>query len=250
MALLPLAGALVLLMVDSAIELAFISSMVGYLHRSGANQYPFEYQGTYATVHAKPAGLLLNQGHTSNGAVGTALVAIGFGGFLILWMQRQRERKVTLLYGHWQEIQLTRPQNSSQRPCRLFLAYTILTVLSVLLTLSALAYTFAVTNQTKGQTIDKTLAARIQGTKYPQDQWTPEAWTKAVLGLPVTSDKDAKYLRHWLRVMEGWKWNLIPMFLLGLLVASLSGMAYWQTVKEQQQSKQTTTNTRQVRSGL
>lgn len=108
------------------------------------------------------------------------------------------------------------------RPSRIFLAYTVFTVLSFFLTLSALAYTFAVTNQTKGQSIDKAVAVQFQHHAYPLDHWTPENWTKALLGLPLTSDKDAKYLRGWLRVIEGWKWNLIPMFLIGLLVASLS----------------------------
>ncbi len=95
MSLIPLGVALVLLMIDSAIELALVSSMVGYLHRSGANKYPFALDnGTIVQVNAKPAGLLLNEGHTSNGAAGTALVLICFGGFLVLSMQRQRERKV------------------------------------------------------------------------------------------------------------------------------------------------------------
>jgi hypothetical protein len=81
-------------MVDSAISLAMISSMVGYLHRSGANRYPFKYGPGPASVPAKPAGLMLNQGHTSNGASGTALVGICFGGFLVLWLEKRRARKV------------------------------------------------------------------------------------------------------------------------------------------------------------
>ena len=72
--------------------------MVSYLHRSGANKYSFDLgDGTLATINAKPAGLLLNEGHTSNGAAGTALVLICFGGFLVLWLQRQRERNVELI---------------------------------------------------------------------------------------------------------------------------------------------------------
>ncbi len=95
MRLLPLGVALVVLMIDSAIELAFVSSMVGYLHRSGANKYPFDTDtGTSVVINAKPAGLLLNEGHTSNGAAGTALVLVCFGGFLVLWMQRRRVQKV------------------------------------------------------------------------------------------------------------------------------------------------------------
>ena len=102
--MLPLLWALVLLMIDSAIELAFVSSMVGYLHRSGANEYPFTLAtGSLAFVGAKPKGLLLNEGHTSNGAAGTALILICFGGFLVLWRERRRERKVMFISGDYQE---------------------------------------------------------------------------------------------------------------------------------------------------
>lgn len=104
--------------------------------------------------------------------------------------------------------------------------YTIFTVLSWILTLAALAYTFAVTNQTKGQSIDKAVAIQSQGENYPLDNWSPENWTKALLALPLVSSTDANYLSHWLHVIEGWKWNLIPMFLLGLLVASLTVKEY------------------------
>jgi hypothetical protein len=90
-----LGWALVLLMIDAAIELALISSMVGYLHRSGANQYPFiSDDGSLAFINAKPKGLLLNEGHTSNGASGTALILVCFGGFLVLWHERRRGRRV------------------------------------------------------------------------------------------------------------------------------------------------------------
>ncbi|KAH8807294.1 hypothetical protein F5884DRAFT_856878 [Xylogone sp. PMI_703] len=197
--------ALLVLLVDSAIELAFISSMVGYLHRSGANQYPFNLDdGTSALINAKPKGLQVNQGHTSNGAAGTALVLICFGGALVLWLQRREDRK------------------GGRRLSPLFVVYTVFTILSTLLTLSALAYTFAITNDTKGQSIDKNIAARFQSHAYPLDKWTPETWTKALLALPVTSSRDANYLRHWLRVMEGWKWNLIPMFIINICVSVAS----------------------------
>jgi len=212
MNILTLGAALIVLLIDSAIELALISSMVGYLHRSGANTYAFgpvttnSGGSTVGYLNAKPKGLLLNEGHTSNGAAGTALVLICFGGFLTLWWQRRRERI-----------------NTNQRPSRIFLTYTIFTILSFLLTLVALAYTFAVTNSTRGQHINLDVALQYQGDAYPLDKWTPENWTKALLEVAISTN-DASYLRHWLHVIVGWKWNLIPMFLIGLVVASLSVM--------------------------
>jgi hypothetical protein len=97
-------------------------------------------------------------------------------------------------------------------------------VLSFLLTTAALAYTFAVTHQTNEQSIDQSVAAQYQGDAYPLDKWTPANWTKALLALPLAREVDASYLRHWLHVMTGWKWNLVPMFLISLVVAVLSVM--------------------------
>jgi hypothetical protein len=105
------------------------------------------------------------------------------------------------------------------------LAHTVLTVLSFLLTLSALAATFAVSNNTSGQSIDKAVAAKNQGSGYPLDKWTPGTWTEALLALPIADAKDADYLEGWLKVMKGNKFNLIPLFLIGLVVAVLSVMA-------------------------
>lgn len=85
MTLLLLGITLVLLMVDSAIELAFISNIVGYLHRSGANQYPFvSDNSTSSIINAKPAGLLLNKGHISNRAAVASLIVVCFSSFLVL----------------------------------------------------------------------------------------------------------------------------------------------------------------------
>jgi len=85
-------------MIDSAIELAFLSSMVGYLHRSGANQYSFnDLNGDTFLINAKPKGLNFNEGHTSNGAAGISLVLICCGEFLVLWKERLRERNICAL---------------------------------------------------------------------------------------------------------------------------------------------------------
>ena len=85
--------ALLVLLLASAIELALISSMVGYLHRSGANEYPFEYQGATYTIHSKPVGLLLNEGHTSNGAAGSGII-FSLAGLALCWKVKQARRRV------------------------------------------------------------------------------------------------------------------------------------------------------------
>lgn len=63
---------LVLLMIDAIIELSFISSMVAWLHSTAGGEFEViapESQDTLSfNLHGKPKNLLLNQGHTSNGA--------------------------------------------------------------------------------------------------------------------------------------------------------------------------------------
>jgi hypothetical protein len=85
--------ALILLGIDAAIELALLSSMVGYLHRSGANEYPVRglQSGSIVLINAKPHGLGTNEGHLSNGAAGTALVLICLIGSGVWFMERRRQ---------------------------------------------------------------------------------------------------------------------------------------------------------------
>lgn len=104
-----------------------------------------------------------------------------------------------------------------------------MTVLSAALTLAALIYTFVVTAQTNNQTIDLAVAAANPEPKmYPLDQWTPENWFIAVLALPLAHESDRHTIEQHLRLMRGWRWNLIPLFILGVLVALL---AVWELVR-------------------
>ncbi|RDW61373.1 hypothetical protein BP5796_11265 [Coleophoma crateriformis] len=210
---LPLVVSLLVLMVDAAIQLALISSMVGYLHRSGANEYPFSYNGTSVVVNAKPKGLLLNEGHTSNGAAGSALVLVCFGGFFMIWWLRRRAAR------------------NVRKPSYLFVAYTAVSVLALVLTLVALSWTFALTNQTSGQQIDQLIASTSQHHAYPADEWTPGTWTDALLALPLIDEKDVSYLKHWRHVMNGWKWNAIPLFLVETVAVAFICLTFWEDWK-------------------
>jgi hypothetical protein len=57
--------------------------------------------------------------------------------------------------------------------------------------------------------------------KYPVDSWTPENWYKEVLNLPLAEDKDRTIIAYVLRIMRGWKYNLIAFFLVGFVLSSL-----------------------------
>jgi len=190
---------------DAIISLAFLSTMVAFLHTSGGGPYKIAYPaGKTFEMHGEPLKLLTNHGHTTNGAGGTAVVLIGFGGLIALIMEHKSRKK----YG---------------KSSGLFTAWVIFVVLSWLLVLVALIYTYVLQAQTGKQVIDRAvLAANPFPEKYPLDSWTPENWYKEVLNLPLVEDKDRTIIAYVLRIMRGWKYNLIAFFLVGLVLSCLS----------------------------
>lgn len=104
-----------------------------------------------------------------------------------------------------------------------FYFWTLFTVLSWLLTLGALVYTFVVTVQTDAQGIDFAVAENNAFPKvYPDDQWTPENWLSNVLQLPLANEADADQIRFHLQIMRGWRWNLVVMLGLGFVLMDLA----------------------------
>ena len=97
-------------------------------------------------------------------------------------------------------------------------------LLSTLFTLSALIFTFTVTNETSGQTIDPSLAKANQ--HYPADKWTPETWYKALLKTPIADPNKRSDIRTHVHLMEAWRWVLIPLFLadVAALAAAVMGV--------------------------
>lgn len=215
---LALKAAIALLMIDSIIELSFISSMVSWLHRRAGRDFFITHSDSTFPLHGKPEFLLVDQGHTSNGAAGTAFVLIGVGGILALYLRKFK----------------------AGRPVYYF--WVAMTVLSMLLTLAALIYTFLITSNHSGQHIDADLAASLDNkpypnmVPYPSDEWTPENWFAAVLELPLANGKDRNDIESHLKVMKGWRSNLIPMFILGLVVSALALAESFVRRKEERES--------------
>jgi hypothetical protein len=212
---------LALLMIDAIIELAFISSMVRWLHYTAGGQFevivPETQDKMSFSLHGKPKNLLLNQGHTSNGAAGTAFVLVGLGGILVLTLRHRVSTN-----GRW-----------AKHVSNSYIAWLISTILTALLTLAALAYTFSVTAATRGQSIDIATAASLDNrpypnyVAYPKDDWTPETWFEAVLQLTLVDSSQRSDIEHHLTIMRAWKWNLIPLFLLGLMLSVVAVLEAW-----------------------
>ncbi|KAK5214775.1 hypothetical protein LTR72_012102 [Exophiala xenobiotica] len=188
-----------ILIVDGLLEVGMIGEMVGFLHDRAGKFFTINASSDPFDIHGKPKNLLVDQGHTSNGAAGTAVILIGLGGFMTLWLEKRRACHSAI-----------------------FIFWVVMTWLSATLTLSALIYVNVVVAQTDNQSIELSVAeAHPDPQRYPLDKWTPDNWFKALLALPLAHDGDRGTLRYHLRLISG-RWNLIPLFVVGAAVALLA----------------------------
>jgi len=111
-----------------------------------------------------------------------------------------------------------------------------------MLTIGALGYVFAVTNAHNGQTIDVAVAKTLRNqAKYPLDTWTPQNWFTAVLKLDLADASVRSDISHHLRIMRGWQYNLIPMFIIQLFATILIVLDFMIRRKARPHSKQYST---------
>ncbi|KAI1798791.1 hypothetical protein F4811DRAFT_547130 [Daldinia bambusicola] len=197
--------AVALLMVDSAIELAFVSSMVAWLHRTASKGFSFNHDGSTYRLAGEPMHIMTDQGHTSNGAAGTAFVIVGLGGILAFALRH---------------LSLNRHDGRGTFARSVYYLWVSLNIPAFMLTTGALAYVFAVTNAHEGQSIDVALATSLDGSRYPLEYWTPQNWFSAILQLDIVDARGD--IENHLRVMRGWQYNLIPMFIIQLGVTILA----------------------------
>jgi len=241
---------LAILAMDCLLEVGFIGSMVGYLHQAHKD-VPFAIAASESTpqfgLFPKPAHLLVNQGHTSNGAAGTALILVSLLGSIVLYLEKRGRKRSDSVYTH---VRTTSDGagNTHTRKSRvlahdfgwLYPTWMVFTILSFLLTMSALIYTFVVTHETDSSRshIDLSVAASTYAQRtgtvfpYPDDKWTPENWYKAMLKLQFVDEAQKGDIRTHVRLMEGWRWNLIVLFLLGLSVMGVAVMGWVERRRE------------------
>lgn len=67
--------------------------------------------------------------------------------------------------------------------------------------------------------------------RYPDGRWTLENWYAAVLRLPLVSQGDRDAIAWNLRLMRGWRWNLIALSVLGVILAALVLAELWRLRK-------------------
>ncbi|KAI3397406.1 hypothetical protein diail_10737 [Diaporthe ilicicola] len=191
-----------LLMVVSIIELSLISATVGFLSQRAKGTFDVESNGSTFPISGEPADLIVDQGHTSNGASGTAFIIIGCCGFLALWLRSRPSYHTKSSAGLFSRVWY-----------RLWLGFN---APALLLTLGALAFTFAVANAHKGQRIDLSVAKGLNGDAYTAQKWTPQNWFDALLKLDLASHTDRNDVQRIYRISRGWQYNLIPFFIVQL----------------------------------
>ena len=207
-------GAIALLMVDGLMEMSFIASMVSWLHLRAGGDFIINHpsEGPFP-LHGKPEGLLADQGHASNGAGGTALIAIGLGGILALVLRNRQVKRTGSLHGFVSGF---------------YNFWLTMTVLSAIYSLVCLIYTMVLTYGHNHQGINIDVAAGLNNRPYPNYEayplleWTPQNWYTAVLRLPVADQSDYDDIHHHLVLMKAWQWNLVPLTVIGLVVTGLA----------------------------
>jgi hypothetical protein len=105
-------------------------------------------------------------------------------------------------------------------------ALTVLLFLALLFTLSAFIFVFIVTYQTTGQHIREPVASNTIGINYPEFQWTPETWFKAVLDLPLANEAKRNDIHDKVTNMVAWRWMLLPVFLVDVVAFGIAMIAW------------------------
>ncbi|KAJ2975254.1 hypothetical protein NQ176_g5619 [Zarea fungicola] len=195
-----------LFMVDCLIEMSFIASMVSWVARN-FKSFEILHGGSSFQLFGKPLQMVGDQGHAANGVAGTGIIVVGIFGFIALWLRNK-------------------PDYHSSRLSNIFYKFWLyVSTLAFVYTLATLAYVFAVTNMHHGTTIDIAVASALKPTqKYPDDTWTPQGWFGAMLKLDLAKQSDRNEISLHLRLMKGWLFNMIPVFILHLAITVLMWM--------------------------
>jgi hypothetical protein len=105
-------------------------------------------------------------------------------------------------------------------------ALAILLCLAIFFTLSAFIFVFVVTYQTTGQHIRGPVASNTIGINYPEFNWTPETWFKAVLDLPLADEAQRTDMHGKVTIMVAWRWMLLPILLVDVVAFGFATMAW------------------------
>ncbi|KAI0515072.1 hypothetical protein F5B22DRAFT_646949 [Xylaria bambusicola] len=188
-----------LLLLDAVVEVAFAGSSLTWLGKlaSGHKAFHFTAFGGKHHLAAIPRNFIGYQLYLCNVASVTAFFFVGVLGFISLWL-----RNLTQYRTGW----FAKFSRYS------YYTWVIMVGPSLVLTTAALACVFTEASHETGHHIDTALAIKLNGSPYNRGTWTPQSWFSAVLELQLLRDRE-DIVKH-LTLMEGWKYNLIDLFVL------------------------------------
>lgn len=221
-------------MIDAIIEFSLVSDSLAWLSGRASESFEVANRGSIYSLHGRPAHEYSSPIYTSLAAALAAFILIGLGGILCFSLQSRpnlwRQRWAHVVYTLW----------------------IVLLNWSAALTLGALTYTWIANDKNNGGSIDlDELSQGKRGTDpssivYPVGSWTPEHWLNAVLQLDLVHAADRDDIARQLAVLRGWRINLMPLFIVGLVV---SIFGHWDAVQRRnklKKSKMTTNDNNQA----
>ncbi|KAI0532649.1 hypothetical protein GGR58DRAFT_522627 [Xylaria digitata] len=199
---------LALLIINSILAISLVSTSIVWLNSLRHKVFYFFADGSRHHLSGLPHFFVIDQLYTVNGAAATSLT-IGIWGIVSLWLRNLTQYRT----GDFAKF---------SRYC--YYLWVSFNVPALLLTNVSLIYIFAITNAQAGQKIDTELAVELNGSPYFEGTWTPQSWLSAVLGLKLVRDRED--IENQLKLMEAWRYNLIPMFVIHLTETALVFMDY------------------------
>ena len=212
-----------ILTVDALIEVGFVSSTVGFLHNRAGRTFTIDWPNQSFVLNGKPTGILVNQGHISIGAAGTALVLVGVLGVVAMYWERRAVHQVSLSSARFPRHRRQGRSKEMTASCRTHhpaiprsssgSGWPALSLLSALLTFSALVYMYPCRNPPNRHPIHLSLHRKPKcRPTLPTRSSTGHPRTGSMLCWPCrwANKSDRSDIQMHFRLMRGWRWNLIP----------------------------------------
>ncbi|KAH8904651.1 hypothetical protein BR93DRAFT_970588 [Coniochaeta sp. PMI_546] len=210
--------ALGLVWFDGVLELALAESCLWWIHDGAAGPYHVSNPsggGTF-TMTSQPQHMLFELTRAAS-AAGILAFVVATAGIVALQLRKSRFRERTwaaVWYRAWPYVS------------GVFAMYT----LAVTIALNVL------TNMHDHQMINVSVSADLgEGVKYPLDSWTlPNFYAAVKMLLEGTPDQTGTVntINAHLRTMLGWRWNLVPLVVLQVVLSILTWLEFRQWTQQ------------------
>ena len=219
----PLLASNALLSALSIVNLGLISSVVAWLlaQKHNVHSYRIDWPANTVELNVEPENLWVDQTYESIGVAAYGFL-LGIFGMITAWRLKKAARVCTdqkPLY-LWNQLLMY------CQPLRSLTALAALQLLAILFTSTALIFVFVATYQTNGDSVREPVASNTVGINYPEFEWTPETWMKAMLDLPLADGAKRDEIDSRVIAMVAWRWMLVPIFIVDCVAFGFTMMAW------------------------